>query len=105
FASSCLARGRSLLGCDSLRIHGDAVREVAISDDGLAVGSVGIHRVDAVFERAQPGWQTGRRDPPQWAGPRRGSHPVFMCGHRASASFVPARIYSAGTAATFVKFG
>jgi hypothetical protein len=32
----------------SLRIHDDAVGEVAIGDDGRAVGAVGIHRVNAV---------------------------------------------------------
>jgi hypothetical protein len=32
----------------SLRIHGDAVREAAIGDEGLAVGTIGFHRVNAV---------------------------------------------------------
>ena len=39
-----------------LRIHDDAVGKVAIGDDGLAVGAVGIHRVNAVaaqFENEQ----------------------------------------------------
>src|SRR5262249_12409340 len=43
-------------------IHGDAVGETAIGDDGLAVGAVGIHRVNAVaaqFKNEQPGG-TGR---------------------------------------------
>jgi hypothetical protein len=31
-----------------LRIHDDAVGEMATSDDGLAVESVGIHAVNAV---------------------------------------------------------
>jgi hypothetical protein len=31
-----------------LRIHDDAVGEMAIGSDGLAVGAVGIHRVNAV---------------------------------------------------------
>src|SRR5262249_13689676 len=40
----------------SLHIHADAVGEAAIGDDGLAVGTIGIHRVDAVrvqFENEQ----------------------------------------------------
>ena len=39
-----------------LRIHDDAVGEMAIRDDGLAVGAVRIHRVNAVaaqFENEQ----------------------------------------------------
>ena len=39
-----------------LRIHDDAVGEMAIGDDGLAVGAVEIHRVNAVaaqFENEQ----------------------------------------------------
>src|SRR5262249_33070129 len=41
----------------SLYIHGDAVGEATIGDDGLAVGTIGIHGVNAVpaqFEDEQP---------------------------------------------------
>jgi hypothetical protein len=31
------------------RIHDDAVGKVTIRDDGLAVGTVGIHRMNAVL--------------------------------------------------------
>ncbi len=40
-----------------LRIHDDAIGEVAISHDGPAVRSIGVHRVNAVaaqFEHEQP---------------------------------------------------
>jgi hypothetical protein len=40
-----------------LRIHDDAVGEMAIGNDGLAVGAVEIHRVNAVaaqFENERP---------------------------------------------------
>jgi hypothetical protein len=32
-----------------VRVYDDAIGEVTIRDDGLAVGAVGIHRVNAVL--------------------------------------------------------
>ena len=48
----------------SLDIHGDAVGEMAIGDDGLAVGTIGIHGVNAVstqFENEQSARAGGAR--------------------------------------------
>ena len=45
------------VGVPQRRIHDDAIGEVAIGDDGLAVRSIGVHRVNAVaaqFEHKQP---------------------------------------------------
>src|SRR6478672_1181203 len=43
----------------SLRIHDDAVGEMAIRDNGLAVGAINIHRVNAVAAQLQHEQTTG----------------------------------------------
>jgi hypothetical protein len=48
----------------SLYIHDDAIREAAVLDDDFAVGTIGIHRVNAVsaqFENEQSAGTGGAR--------------------------------------------
>ena len=61
---SALAKAELPMICVETRHNGDAVGEAAIGDDGLAVGAIGIHRVNAVpaqFENEQSAGAGGAR--------------------------------------------